>query len=99
MLMTILTEHHSPNFSASYDSKNDIIRLNNKSTNDFYYENLTDNLFIMIDDDTHEVIGAQVLYFIDNKEETLESINKITFDNLKEALLKALKVVKENNRT
>jgi len=97
MLMTILTEHNSPNFSVSYDPKNDIIRLNNKGTNNFSYENLTDDLFIMIDDDTHEVIGAQVLDFINNKEETLKSIDKLTFNNLKEALLKVLKVIEENN--
>jgi len=68
-----------------------------KNNKNFYYEKLTDNLYIMIDNDTQEVIGVEVLYFIDNKEETLESINKLTINNLKEAILKALKVVKENN--
>ncbi|MEY8292012.1 hypothetical protein AAK882_05090 [Carnobacteriaceae bacterium 52-44] len=95
MLTTIMIEYNSPNFSVSYDPKFDVLRLNNKSVGHFSYEEFEDNLLIMIDDVTNEVIGAQVFNFKKEKYQTINSIQKLNYPNLKKALYKAAEVLNE----
>lgn len=93
MLTTIQTEYNSPDFSVSYDAKFDILRLNNKAVGHFSYEEVEDNLLIMIEDDTNEIVGAQMLDVLSKKEQALESIHKLKYNNLKKALYKSFEVI------
>ena len=64
--------------------------------NDFYYEEFTDDILLMIDSFSHELIGAQVLNFI-YSDKNLDDINKLDFPNLKKALLLAHRTIKKSH--
>lgn len=96
MLMTKIKENKNSDFVVSFDQKYDIIRMNNKSVNNFYYEEFTDDILLMIDDFSHELIGVQVLNFI-SSDENLNDINTLDFPNLKKALLLAHKAIKKSH--
>lgn len=95
MLTTIMIEHKSPDFSVSYDPKFDILRLSNKSVRHFSYEEFEDNLLLMIDDDSYEVIGAQIFNFKKDKLKTVKTIQNLNYDLLKKTLNIIIKILDE----
>lgn len=96
MLTTTIKEHKSPDFSVSYDPKFDVLRLSNKSVGHFSYKDFESNLLLMIDDKTNEVIGAQIVNFKKNQQQTYDSIQKLDFKQLKNALIKVVEVLDGN---
>lgn len=54
------TEHTEPQFKVSYDSKFDILRISNSNHDSYSFEELTDHIILMIDDETEQVIGLEV---------------------------------------
>jgi len=49
------------NYSYSYDSSFDLLRLTFKNSDEFYYDEVYTNVYIRYDEDTDEVIGIQIL--------------------------------------
>lgn len=82
MLMTkVYKECVSSNYKVSYDPDHDILRLNNKYVDSFSYEEVSQNFFIMVEDDTNEIFGAQVLNFLSDKS-SLQIIQASGYHNL-----------------
>lgn len=92
----IINEHKSPDYSISYDPQYDILRLNNKSVANFSYEDYRENIYLMIDEDTKEIIGAQIINFLNNKNQTKSIIKELEFTNLKKALVNSLYIIESN---
>ena len=83
MLMTkAYKEYVSSNYKVSYDPDHDILRLNNKYVDSFSYEEAYQNFFIMIDDYTNEIVGAQILNFLSNDRNSLKIIKNLGYPNL-----------------
>lgn len=96
MFVTTLKENRGHDFTVSYDSKFDILRLSNNQADSFYYENVSHNLLLMIDEDNDEVIGAQVLGVLRYSDENLKTIRELNFPNLKKALEKTWDILHSN---
>lgn len=94
MYMTI-SEYKSPDYTISYDPNYDILRLNNKLVANFSYEDYHDNFYLMIDENTKEVIGAQIMDFITNRDQTISVTERLEFTSLKKAIVKSLSIVED----
>lgn len=57
------TEHTEPQYTVSYDSKFDILRISNSNHDSYSFEELTDHIILMIDDETEQVIGLEIYDF------------------------------------
>ncbi len=83
MLMTkAYKEYVSSNYKVSYDPDHDILRLNNKYVDSFSYEEVSPNFFLMVDDDTNEIFGAQILNFLSNDISSHQIIKELGYPNL-----------------
>ena len=54
------TEYTEPQYTLSYDSKFDILRISNSDHDSYSFEELTDHILLMIDDETEQVTGLEV---------------------------------------
>lgn len=89
MYTTIPSEYKSPDFSVTYDPKYDVVRLRNKSVDHYSYDEIKTGFYLMIDDETNEIIGAQVLNFIRDNKEINEIIESLEWDYVKSALIRS----------
>lgn len=70
-----LTKNNFASYNYSYDPNFDILRASTLDKNSFYYEEIEDNILLMLDDYDDSVIGFQIIdYSIEDKNEIKKAL-------------------------
>jgi len=58
-----LTKNKFASYNYSYDPKFDILRANVSNNDPIYYEEVTDNILLMLNDYNDSVVGFQIINY------------------------------------